>query len=132
MNRFSVEQYALSVCLLCVVGLVFAVAEAAYAVVQVYAPDFTMPRADLEYRATVTNDSYWKWLSSFDKQQPRPTDDELARRRSDAHRELLAAHSQSAKGSLLQSLIYIVALSVVLVVHWRLALKFRQLAPPSA
>ena len=131
MNRFSVEQYALSVCLLCVLGLVFAFAEGAYSVVQIYAPDFTMTRADLEYRATLTTDTYWKWLSSFDKQQSRPPDEDLAKRRSDAHRELLAAHSHSVKGSLLQSLIYIVALAVVLVIHWRLALKYRQLTPPS-
>ena len=131
MNRISVEQYALGVCFVCVFGLIFTLAEAVYAIVGIYSPEFTMPRANLEYRATVTNDTYWKWLSSFDKQQSRPSDDELARRRSEAHRELLAAHTQSAKGTLLQSLIYFVVFAVVLIIHWRLAARFRQVTPPA-
>jgi len=113
MNRISVEQYALGVCFVCVFGLIFTLAEAVYAIVGIYSPEFTMPRADLEYRATVTNDSYWKWLSSFDKQQSRPSDD------------------QSAKGTLLQSLIYFLVFAVVLIIHWRLAARFRQVAPPA-
>jgi hypothetical protein len=132
MNRYSVEQYALTVCALCVIGLVFSVAEAAYSVVRIYAPNFTMPRTDVEYRATVTNDAYWKWLNSIDKQQPRPTDEELAKRRIEAHGELLTENSQLAKGTLLQSLIYIVMLAIFWFGHWRLALRYREHAPPTA
>ena len=129
MSRFSTEQYALTVCSLCVIGLIIAIAVGAFALVEIYAPDFTMARSDAEYRATVTNDSYWKWLNATDKQQPRPADEDLAKRRAEARRELLAENSQLAKGTLLQSLIYIVTLAVFWFIHWRLALRYRDQVP---
>lgn len=131
MKRTALEIYALAVCFVCVFAIVANVAQAVYAIFEINSPEITT-RRDFETRATLSNDSYWKWVGpSGDKTVTvRPPEDELTKRRLELRAERLSEESNEGKGHLVSSLIYIFCLAIVLAFHWVLAKRARIEPPP--
>lgn len=130
MKRTALEIYALAVCFVCVFSIVVGVAQAVYAIFEIHSPQITT-RRDFETRATLSNDSYWKWVGpSGDKTiVVRPSDDELTKRRLELRAQRLSEESDEGKGHLVSSLIYIVCLAIVFALHWALAKRARNETP---
>lgn len=134
MKRTAVEIYALSVCFVSVFALVLNLAQAVYAIVAIYAPEITTKR-DFETRATLTNDTYLKWITGSGEkaQQARPTDEDLTKRRLELRAERLSEESAEGKGHLVNAVIYFLCFAIALAIHWNLAKRMRnESLPPVA
>ncbi len=120
--KSKLEIYALAVCFAAVVSLVIASSVAGYAVVSIAAPHITIRSRD--YDKFQTNDAYWKGISPCSKNEQeaaRPEEEELTRRRLEAFGLELASERREGVQNLIQSLMFILVSSGVLIIHWKLA-----------
>src|SRR5260364_335629 len=126
MKKSILEIYALAVCFFSVICLMFSAGFAAYAVVRIAKPNFTMN--DWQHQRYQSNDAFWAAESSSaritrkdEPKQPRPSEAELSRRRQQGFSAALKEERRGGAQTLVKSLIITLIDIAVFSVHWRIA-----------
>ena len=130
MKKTILEIYALSVCFVAIVCLVIATGVAAYCVVQIAAPEFTM--SGPTYNQYQSNDAYWascapgiRYCASGDKKMERPPEPELTKQRETGFVNAVTSERRDGAQGLVKSVIFILVAAVVFVAHWYLGRRER-------
>jgi hypothetical protein len=130
MKKTVLEIYALAVCFVTVVCFVIALGIAAYGVVGITSPDFTM--SSWMYTQHQSNDAFWnspggsRGRGSEDKSKERPNEPELTKLREASYDRALASERRDSFQSVTKSSIVIFIDVVVFFLHWLLARRERK------
>ena len=132
--KSKIETYALTVCLVAVVGLTASSGFALYSVMRLVAPDMLM--SGWNHQMFVSNDEYWGFKNRQGRsdEQPltRPPESELTKEREAKHIIALAEERHDAEKDLLRSLSFGIAAGVAFYLHWQLVRKLRTGPPETA
>jgi hypothetical protein len=124
--KSKLEIYALAVCFAAIVCLVISIGIAGYSIVEITNPYITIRAYD--YDKYQSNDSYWD-SKIYDQDQKtvqqRPSEEELTKKRQEAMVIALKGERREGIQSLIQSLMFILAGGVTLLVHWQIAKRAR-------
>lgn len=125
--KSKVETYALTVCFASIVCLMISGGFAIYGLVQLIAPDLMMQ--SWNHTMLQSNDEYWEIQSRLAREneetQIRPPEAELTSRRERAYSLALSEERRDGFQLLMRALSFAAAGGVVLLLHWRLAQRFR-------
>ena len=126
MKKTVLEIYALAVCFVTVVCFVIALGIAAYAVVGIANPDFTM--SSWVYTQHQTNDAFWNGPGSpqvhgvaDEKSKERPNEPELTKQREKSYERALASERRESSQAVVKSSIVMIIDIIVFFLHWLVA-----------
>lgn len=132
-KKTILEIYALAVCFITVVCFVIALGIAAYGIVGVANPDFTI--SSWVYTQHQTNDAFWNGAGGprvrdgvDDKSRERPNEAELTKQREASYVRALASERRDSLQSVVKSSIVILIDTIVFFVHWLIARRERRSA----
>jgi hypothetical protein len=126
MKRNLLEVYALAACLAAVIIVVVSVAMSSYEALRIVAPSVTIP--GYEYERSLSDDLFLQARGNL----PVPQPSEIPRLRKEAFDATLRTERHDGLRSFLQSLMYTMAAGLVFWLHWRLALREREISRASA
>jgi hypothetical protein len=131
MKKTILEIYALAVCFVTVVCFVVALGIAAYGVVGIVKPDFTV--SSWVYTQHQSNDAFWSGPGGSrvrsggeDKSKERPNEPDLTKLREASYERALASERRDNFQSVTKSSIVILIDLLVFIIHWLLARRERQ------
>lgn len=130
MKKTILEIYALAVCFMTVTCFVIVLGIAAYSLLAVAKPEFTID--SWQYSAHQTNDAFWNdgctgrtFCAPQDKKAERPPESELTRRREESLARILANEQRDSAQLLVKCLIVILIDAATFLLHWLLARRAR-------
>jgi hypothetical protein len=133
MKKTILEIYALAVCFVTVMCFVIGLGVAAYNLLAIVKPDFTINSR--QYTTHQTNDAFWnngcagrQYCSPQEKKVERPSETELTKQREESFGRILANEQRNSSQTLVQCLILILIDAAAFVLHWLLARRARATA----
>lgn len=124
--KLKLEIYALSVCFASVVCLVITMGIAGYSIFQITVPELTMN--SYNYKKYQTNEAYWKSMASCSKEEKtenKPGEEALTKQRIEAFAVEVKAQQRDGIQTLIRCFMFILASSIALLIHWKIAQKSR-------
>jgi hypothetical protein len=133
MKKTVLEIYALAICFVTVVCFVIALGIAAYGIVGIANPGFTM--SSWVYAQHQTNDAFWNGPNAprvhggtDDKSKERPNEAELTKQREASYERALASERRDNLQSIAKSSIVMLIDMIVFFLHWLIARRERRSA----
>jgi hypothetical protein len=132
-KKTILEIYALAVCFGTVVCFVIALGIAAYGIVGIANPNFTI--SSWVYTQHQTNDAFWNSPGAprvrggaDDKSKERPNEAALTKQREESYERALASERRDNLQSVVKSSIVILIDTIVFFLHWLIARRERRSA----
>lgn len=133
MKKTILEIYALAVCFVTVVCFVIALGIAAYGIVGIASPNFTI--SSWVYTQHQTNDAFWNSPGdprvrggADDKSKERPNEEALTKQREASYERALASERRDNLQSVVKSSIVMLIDTIVFFLHWLIARRERRRA----
>jgi hypothetical protein len=133
MKKTVLEIYALAICFVTVVCFVIALGIAAYGIVGIANPGFTI--SSWVYAQHQTNDAFWNGPNAprvhdgtDDKSKERPNEAELTKQREASYERALASERRDNLQSIAKSSIVMLIDMIVFFLHWLIARRERRSA----
>lgn len=132
MKKSILEIYALAVCFVTVVCFVVALGIAAYSILAIAKPEFTINT--WQHSRHQTNDAYWgncsggNYCGSEDKKKERPGEAELTKQREESFARALLNEQREGSQTLVKFLIVMLVDAAAFALHWRLSRHARAVA----
>jgi hypothetical protein len=130
LKKSILEIYALAVCFFTVVCFVVALGIAAYSMLAIAKPEFTID--SWQYLRHQTNDAYWNghsgggpYFGPSEKNRERPSEPELTKEREESFARSLSNEQRSGSQTLVKCLIVMLIDATVFVLHWRVSWRAR-------
>ena len=129
MKKSILEIYALAVCFVTVVCFVVALGIAAYSVLEIAKPEFTLN--SWQYSQHQTNDAYWngcsggRYCGPEEKKKERPSEPELTKLREESYARVVSGEQRDGSQTLVKCLIVMLIDAAVFAVHWFVARRAR-------
>jgi|CXWL01.1.fsa_nt_gi hypothetical protein len=128
MKKTILEIYALAVCFITVTCFVVCLGIAGYSLIEIGKPDFTLSTS--AYEEYQTNDAFWKQndptrFSEKTEKAPRPSEDELTKRRKEAYVRALDSEQREGYQTLIKTLIVMLVDAFAFLAHWIIANRAR-------
>jgi hypothetical protein len=130
MKKTILEIYALAVCFVTVTCFIVCLGISGYSFVRITKPDFTME--SYVYDRYQSNDNFWQnncrhgFCSDEDKKMPRPSEDQITKKRLKEFEIALKGEQRDAYQTLVKMLIVMLADSISFFIHWLISKKARQ------
>lgn len=130
MKKSILEIYALAVCFVTVVCFVVALGIAAYSMLEIAKPEFTID--SWQYSRHQTNDAYWNgysgggpYFGQSEKKKERPNEPELTKEREESFARALSNEQRGGSQTLVKCLIVMLIDATFFAFHWHVSWRAR-------
>jgi hypothetical protein len=124
MKKNILEIYSLVVCGVSLIWGIVLIGTTLYACVSIITPELTIPR--YENSKYLTNDDYYELCCKHKEKAPVFTEEELTKKRIEAHGTRINEEKRSALQDIIKSSIYLILNLFTFTAHWVIAKKSRE------
>jgi len=125
MKKTILEIYALSICFIATIFLIFHLSEGLYNFIGVVSPDLTMSSYKYEYHQS--NERYKNHCCKKNKKsETEKSEAEITKLRTENYKIELRSEARSCLQKITKNIIYILLAGMLLFVHWKLSKNARE------